>query len=110
VSNKLALLSEKNGITEVKRFVETDEAKATQDGNAPRSLGRTGRLQLVLTEQAAQRLERLREGTDAASYAEVIRRALMIYEGLFDEARDGSSVFVRRADGSEEPIPIKRIL
>lgn len=65
---------------------------------------RTARLQLVLPESSYDRLDALKEATEAASYAEVIRRALRIYEGIIAEAHDGSEFVVRRPNGEEEII------
>lgn len=67
---------------------------------------RTARLQLALPERSFERLEAIKDATEAASLAEVVRRSLRIYEGLIAETNDGSKLFVRRKDGSEEVIPI----
>ncbi|WP_141402586.1 hypothetical protein [Stappia indica] len=69
---------------------------------------RTARLQLALPERSFTRLEAIKEATEAASFAEVVRRALRVYEGLIAETADGSEVLVRRTDGTEEVIPIGR--
>ncbi|HEY4125399.1 MAG TPA: ribbon-helix-helix protein, CopG family, partial [Rhizomicrobium sp.] len=45
----------------------------------------TTRVQLEMPPQAMERLTRLKEKTEAASYAEVIRNALRLYEALVDE-------------------------
>ncbi|SMX33764.1 hypothetical protein [Octadecabacter ascidiaceicola] len=68
------------------------------------------RLQLILPSQSMARLTSIKDVTEAASYAEVIRRSLRIYEGLLAEVLDGSSVVVRRTDGSEECLPIATVL
>lgn len=67
---------------------------------------RTARLQLALPERSFDRLEAIKEATEAASFAEVVRRALRVYEGLLAETHDGSTLIVRRQDGSEEVVPI----
>lgn len=51
-----------------------------------------------------QRLESLVERTDAESLAEVIRRALAVYDLLHGEIERGGKVFVRHADGTEESV------
>ena len=83
-----------------------------EDSEEPnrRRMGRTGRLQLVLPEQSVDRLEALKEVTEAASYAEVIRRALRLYEGLLAETEAGGDILVRRQDGTEEKVPLHRAL
>jgi hypothetical protein len=67
------------------------------------------RLQLVLPETSFERLESLKQATEASSYAEVIRRSLRVLEGLIAEANAGSTVVVRKADGEEEVISVKFI-
>ncbi len=64
-------------------------------------LSRTARLQLILPEASVDRLEKLKAATEAASYAEVIRRALRLYEALISEQQDASSLVVQRKDGKE---------
>ncbi len=45
------------------------------------------------------RLTRLKEKTEAASYAEVIRNALRVFEALMDEHEKGAEFSLKRADG-----------
>ena len=59
----------------------------------------TTRVQLELPPQAMERLQRLKEKTEAASYAEVIRNALRVLEALFDEHEKGSAFSLKRPDG-----------
>ncbi len=59
----------------------------------------TTRVQLELPPQAMERLQRLKEKTEAASYAEVIRNALRILEALVDEHEKGAEFTLRRPDG-----------
>jgi hypothetical protein len=42
----------------------------------------TTRVQLEMPPQAMERLQRLKDKTEAASYAEVIRNALRVFEAL----------------------------
>ena len=49
------------------RFTEGDEGRSTT------------RVQLEMPPQAMERLQRLKDRTEAASYAEVIRNALRLY-------------------------------
>lgn len=62
----------------------------------------TCRLNLVLPETARERLEVLRDETGADSAAEVVRRALLLYDALFEATRDSGSIVVRTADGERE--------
>ncbi|HAH09921.1 MAG TPA: hypothetical protein DCL54_00505 [Alphaproteobacteria bacterium] len=60
----------------------------------------TTRVQLELPTQALERLQRLKDKTEAASYAEVIRNALRVFEALSAEHEQGSEFQVRRKDGT----------
>lgn len=59
----------------------------------------TTRVQLEMPPQAMERLQRLKERTEAASYAEVIRNAIRLLEALVDEHEKGSEFLVKRKDG-----------
>ena len=72
-------------------------AEASGDGsNGERN---TTRVQLEMPPQAMERLQRLKEKTEAASYAEVIRGALRLFEALIEEHEKGSEFALKRADG-----------
>lgn len=74
-------------------------AQAMEEG-ADEATGRTTtRVQLEMPPQAMERLTRLKEKTEAASYAEVIRNALRLYEALVDEHEKGAEFSLKRADG-----------
>ncbi|HWA89709.1 MAG TPA: ribbon-helix-helix protein, CopG family [Rhizomicrobium sp.] len=60
----------------------------------------TTRVQLEMPPQAMERLTRLKEKTEAASYAEVIRNALRVFEALAEEHDKGAEFSLKRADGS----------
>jgi hypothetical protein len=59
----------------------------------------TTRVQLELPPLALERLQRLKERTEAASYAEVIRNSLRLLEALLDEHEKGGELQLKRADG-----------
>jgi DNA-binding ferritin-like protein len=59
----------------------------------------TTRVQLEMPPQAMERLTRLKEKTEATSYAEVIRNALRVFEALAEEHEKGSEFSLKRADG-----------
>jgi len=59
----------------------------------------TTRVQLELPPQAMDRLQRLKDRTEAASYAEVIRNALRLFEALVDEHENGAEFSLKRANG-----------
>jgi hypothetical protein len=57
------------------------------------------RLNLVLPDKSASRLERLKKITEASSFAEVIRNAIRIYEALVMEYEKGNKVQIVDKDG-----------
>jgi hypothetical protein len=59
----------------------------------------TTRVQLEMPPQAMERLQRLKEKTEAASYAEVIRNALRVFEALVQEHESGAEFSLKRANG-----------
>jgi len=59
----------------------------------------TTRVQLEMPPQALARLQKLKDRTEAASYAEVIRNALRVFEALVEEHEKGSEFSLKRADG-----------
>ena len=59
----------------------------------------TTRVQLELPPQAMDRLQRLKERTEAASYAEVIRNALRLLETIVGEQEKGAELALRQPGG-----------
>lgn len=59
----------------------------------------TTRVQLEMPPQAMARLQKLKDRSEAASYAEVIRNALRLYEALVDEHEKGSEFSLKRPTG-----------
>jgi hypothetical protein len=62
---------------------------------------KTARVQLELPESSMERLKALRDKTEAASYAEVIKNSLRLYEALIKEAEGSSEVCIKRTEGGE---------
>ena len=60
----------------------------------------TTRVQLELPTQSMERLQRLKDKAEAASYAEVIKNALRLYEALVEEVEQGREVLIRDAEGN----------
>lgn len=77
-----------------RRFVDGDEGRATT------------RVQLEMPPQAMDRLQRLKDKTEAASYAEVIRNAIRVYEALVAEAEKGHEFAIKSPDGIIAPYRI----
>ena len=59
----------------------------------------TTRVQLEMPPQAMERLQRLKDRTEAASYAEVIRNALRLFEALLEEHEKGGQFSLKKPDG-----------
>ena len=59
----------------------------------------TTRVQLEMPPQAMERLQKLKDRTEAASYAEVIRNALRLFEALVQEHEAGAEFSLKRANG-----------
>jgi len=76
------------------RHRRADFIRETENGERT-----TTRVQLEMPPQAMERLQRLKERTEAASYAEVIRSALRLFEALVEEHEKGSEFALKRASG-----------
>jgi hypothetical protein len=80
------------GLTNTKesldRGIELEKAGAPAESVR----GKTVRLNLLLPQQSAARLERLKELTEASSYTEVIRNAIRVYEAIIQEYEKGNKV------------------
>ncbi len=55
-----------------------------------------------MSEEARRKLENLRKVTDAESLAEVVRKALAVYDFLWKEQANGGKVMVRGPEGERE--------
>jgi hypothetical protein len=60
---------------------------------------KTTRLNLVLPQRTVDRLDNLREKTEAVSYVEIVKNALKAYEVLVDEFIAGNEILSRGKDG-----------
>lgn len=60
--------------------------------------GETKRIQFEFSAEALQRLNKMRDQTDAASYAELVRDALRVYEWVIDQQRAGNDIGVVKDD------------
>jgi Arc/MetJ-type ribon-helix-helix transcriptional regulator len=70
--------------------------ETTETENGERA---TTRVQLEMPPQAMERLQKLKDRTEAASYAEVIRNALRLFEALVEEHEKGAEFSLKRANG-----------
>jgi hypothetical protein len=60
---------------------------------------KTTRVQLELPEKSMERLLSLREKTEAASYAEVMKNALRLYENMVNQYEDGKRIYLKDPQG-----------
>jgi len=58
------------------------------------------RVQMDMAPLTLGRLQRMQRRTEAASYGETIRNALLLYEQMLDATKDGGTIVVR--DGASE--------
>lgn len=58
--------------------------------------GAAKRIQMDMPPRSVERLKRLQDVTEAASYAEVMKNALRLYEAMIDEVEAGNEVLVKR--------------
>lgn len=58
--------------------------------------GASKRIQMDMPPRSVERLKRLQEVTEAASYAEVMKNALRLYEALIEEIEAGNEIMVKR--------------
>ena len=80
-------------------FAETQSSIDRADDAAVRSIAKS-RVQFDLSPRAMKLLVELKEKTEAASYAEVFKNALKLYDGLIAEAERGGEFLVRDKDGN----------
>lgn len=62
----------------------------------------TSRLNLEIAEQVREKLERLRDSTNADSLTEVIRRALAVYDILHSTAAEGGTIILKTGEGEQK--------
>jgi hypothetical protein len=60
------------------------------------------RVQMDLSERAFERLKSLKEKVDAASYTEVLKDALRLYEYILTKDMEGVKFFIKEPGSSEK--------
>lgn len=65
------------------------------------------RVQFDMSPAAVERLDALAADTGAATRAEVVRRALALYDRLLKMETDGAEVRIRRSDGESVILPVR---
>jgi hypothetical protein len=61
---------------------------------------KTTRLNLVIPQRTADRLDHLREKTEATTNVEVVKNALRLYEALIEDAIGGKELLSRDKEGN----------
>jgi hypothetical protein len=61
---------------------------------------------LILTEGAKEQLEELQKRTGAASFAEIIRRSLAVYDALQEHTSAGWELILREKTGKKTEKPV----
>jgi hypothetical protein len=75
-----------------------------QDRPQDRAKGlKKNRVQLDFAPRSMERLNALKAKTEAASYAEVVKNALRLYEALIEETEGGKQFLVRDENGVVSP-------
>lgn len=59
------------------------------------------RMSFEFSKDCYQRLERLKKKTDAASQVEVIRRALTVYDHLWEARKEGCLIIIETPHGKD---------
>lgn len=62
------------------------------------------RLQIDISEQSFERLKRLKENSDASSYAEVTNKAYRVYEFFVEALNQGKEIKLVDKDGNETTV------
>lgn len=75
------------------------EDRTKETANTPKK----NRVQLDFAPRSMERLNALKSKTEAASYAEVVKNALRLYEALIEETESGKQFLVRDTDGVVAP-------
>lgn len=73
---------------------------------AETAAGEKTRLNLELTNQARDQIQRLRARTNSSSVTEVIRRSLALYDLFTEHSQEGGEVIFQHPDGTKERLRI----
>ena len=78
-------------------------ASDTEDRPDAKQKVSKNRVQFDLPPRSMERLNLLKVKTESASYAEVVKNALRLYEALIEETESGKQFFVRDENGALSP-------
>ena len=84
--------------------------QAAESKSAPKAKAKSARMTLTMTMGAKERLESIRERTDAINYGQVIGQALKLYEEVLKAADDGKYICIKNpADDVEVPLGVDKV-
>lgn len=69
-------------------------------------MSKTTRVQMEVPQATMDTLRALKDKTEAASHAEVIRKALWLHETLLKEIESGGEFFLKSSDGRSGPFVV----
>ena len=72
----------------------------------PRDRTDVKRLTLDMNQVIHDRMKKLRDDTHADSLTEVVRRALAIYEFLWERKTDGGTIYIHHTGGEKERLEL----
>lgn len=81
----------------------TTQSKAKDRPEEDVATRKKSRVQLDFAPRSMERLNALKAKTEAASYAEVVKNALRLYEALIEETENGKQFLVRDKEGVVAP-------
>jgi hypothetical protein len=82
---------------------EVETRQEAKDGAKKIEKVTKNRVQLDFAPRSMERLNTLKAKTEAASYAEVVKNALRLYEGLIEEVESGKTFLIRDENGVISP-------
>lgn len=77
-------------------------------GSRVKSSGSLRRLQVTLTDRGFERLEKMRQMSDALSQADVVRDALSFYESALEEIINGKRIVAEDPKNLSDRLLLKR--
>ncbi len=83
--------------------INARNASTAREKVAPPGKAAKVRVQLDFAPRSMERLNALKEKTESSSYAEVVKNALKLYEGMIEEVESGKQLMVRDANGVVAP-------
>jgi hypothetical protein len=90
-------------MTALTHVSDAPQSEARDRANENVNIPKKNRVQFDFAPRSMERLNALKAKTEAASYAEVVKNALRLYEALIEEAESGKQFLVRDKDGVVAP-------